>query len=338
MTNIGLRQEESARVFRAIEMRGNVNLLIKKKYIRNVETYLAGLPAGVTLRPVAQIDDRLMVQLPALGFPATPESGHTVLPTPVGPVSQFNADGRWIVHRDLPKELRYIRTVSWRWKQWAGRDQTEEREEFRDINRDCYPRSPVPPPGIEVTYLEVGGKRLLVAPPVTNDPERIEAIAHVVNLLLELAGECELVREDFSPFTPPLLRRVNWTMLPPGAHPWERLAAHLQAVLRRTSDNTQRVILDRQATIMEHGPDEQYVGLGGFSDYVAYVFKDRGTVVLESIRRDNAIYIFGDDWERFAQLTKADVIGNQLHRARIVHSTGWKERLVRALDTRAAAE
>jgi len=313
------------------------NLLIRKAYIRNVESYLAGLPAGVAFRPIVEIGDKLMARLPALGFPAAPENGHTVLPAPVGPVSRFNADGRWTVHRDEPKEQRYIRTVSWRWKQWAGRNQTDEREEFRDINRDCYPRSLVPPPGIEVTYLEVDGKRLMVAPLLKNEPGQVEAIGHAINLLLELAGECQLVREDFTAFTPPLLRRVNWTMLPPGAHPWDRIAAHLREVLRRSSDNTQRVILDRQATIMEHQPDEQYVGLGGFSDYIAYVFKDRGMVVLESIRRDNAIYFFGDGWERFARLTKAEVLGGQLHRSRIVHSKGWKERLAAALGTRAAA-
>lgn len=312
-------------------------MLIRKTYIRSVESYLAVLPSGVVFRPVVELDDTLMGRLPALGFQPEPENGHTVLPAPVGPVSRFNADGRWILHRDLPKEERYIRTVSWRWKQWAGRNQTEEREEFRDINRECYPRSPVPPPGVELTFLDSDGARLLIAPLMDNVPEQVEAIGHVINLLLELAGECQLVREDFTPFAPPLLHRVNWTMLPPGAHPWERVEAHLRDILKRTSDNTQRVILDRQATIIEHQPDEQYVGLGGFSDYIAYVFKAQGVVVLESIRRDNAIYIFGDGWESFARLTKAEVLGNQLHRMRIIHSKGWKERLAQAVGNRAAA-
>jgi hypothetical protein len=312
-------------------------MLIKKAYIRNVESYLAGLPAGIALRPVIEVDDELMKRLPTFGFPSVPEDGHTVLPSPVGPVSRFNADGRWLVHRDQPKEHRYIRTVSWRWKQWSGRDQTEEREDFRDINRDCYPRTLVPPPGVEVTYVERGGKPMLIAPLLKNEPRQVEAIGHAINLLLELAGECQLVREDYTPFAPPLLHRVNWSMLPPGAHPWERIAGHLERVLVRDSDNTRRVILDRQATIMEHQPDEQYVGLGGFSDYIAYVFKPQGVVVLESIRRDNAIYVFGDGWERFARLTKAEVLGNLLHRARIVHCTGWKERLAEVLGNRAAA-
>jgi hypothetical protein len=312
-------------------------MLIRKAYIRNVESYLASLPAGVAFRPVVEVGDQLMARLPALGFPPAPENGHTVLPAPVGPVSRFNADGRWSVHRDLAKEERYIRTVSWRWKQWAGRDQTEEREEFRDINRECYPRTPVPPPGVELTFLDGDGARLLIAPLMENVPEQVTAIGHVINLLLELAGECQLVREDFTHFAPPLLHRVNWSMLPPGAHPWERVETHLRDVLKRTSDNTQRVILDRQATIMEHRPDEQYVGLGGFSDYIAYVFTAQGVVVLESIRRDNAIYIFGDGWQSFAKLTKAEVLGNRLHRSRIVHSTGWKERLAQAVGNRAAA-
>jgi hypothetical protein len=158
-------------------------MMIRKAYIRNVESYLAGLPAGVAFRPVVEIDDNLMARLPALGFAPAPENGDTVLPASVGPTSRFNADGHWIVHRDLTKEERYIRTVSWRWKQWAGRDRTEEREEFRDINRECYPRTLVPPPGVELTFLDCDGGRLLIAPLMKNVPEQFEGKRDADHLL-----------------------------------------------------------------------------------------------------------------------------------------------------------
>jgi hypothetical protein len=49
-------------------------------------------------RPLGLGDERLR------SFPAAPAGGHTLLPAPVDPVSHFNADGRWIVNRDEPKE------------------------------------------------------------------------------------------------------------------------------------------------------------------------------------------------------------------------------------------
>ena len=203
--------------------------------------------------------------------------------------------------------------------------------------RLCYPRTHVPPPGLELTYVEHGERRLLVGPALTNEPTAHEAIAHAVNLFLEFTGECELIQDDLSRFSRIETRRVAWRLLPPGAHPWATVSAHLHSMLKRVSPNTRRVIEDRQATIMSHSPSEQYVGLGGFEDYIAYVFRKRDVVVLESIRRDNAIYVFGQEWERFAQLSKREVLLHRHQLARIVHAGDWKERLARLLEDRAAA-
>jgi hypothetical protein len=47
---------------------------------------------------------------------------------------------------------------------------------------------------------------------------------------------------------------------------------------------------------------------GGFSDYIAYVFAERRLVVLESVRKGNAIYVFGQNWDRFSKLSKAEIL------------------------------
>jgi len=79
------------------------------------------------------------------------------------------------------------------------------------------------------------------------------------------------------------------------------------------------------------------VSRGGFDDYLAYLFRARKIVILESVRRDNAIYVFGRDWKKVSQLTKAEVLSNRFHVARIVHTKGWKTQLARLMArTRAA--
>lgn len=312
-------------------------MLIRKKHIRNVASYLETLPAGTELRPVVPLSEEHRAKFARIGFSDAPVSGETILPNALGPVSRFNADGRWKVHRDQPKESRYIRTVSWRWRTWKGRDDYEEHEEFRDIFRECYPRTLHEPPGIELIYVDGHDGASIVSPPVVNLEVHHEAIRHQINLLLELFGECELVKADLGHFSSVKVHRLTWKMLPPGEHPWPRVQEHLSGVLKRLSENTRTVILDRQKTILGHGPDEQFVGAGGFSDYIAYVFKAQGIVVLECIRKGNAIYVFGQDWARFSQLTKAEVVNQSLHLERIVHTKGWKERLARILNRRAAA-
>ena len=64
----------------------------------------------------------------------------------------------------------------------------------------------------------------------------------------------------------------------------------------------------------------------------------RSIISREGSKKPNTLYIFGEGWERFSQLTKAEIISGSLHRERIVHSAGWKARLHRVLGHAAAAE
>ncbi|WP_432256619.1 hypothetical protein [Limimaricola sp. AA108-03] len=308
-------------------------MTIRKKRIRNIEQHLVEIEHGADLRLAVELSPSQKEKLHRLGFPEHPISGDTVLPTALGPVSRLNADGKWIACRDQEKEDRYIRTVRWRWKTWDG----QEHEEFRDIYRACYPRIFENPAGIELNYVEVNGVAYATTSPFKNMPENHDTIRHAVNLLLELFGECDILTVDLGRFDRLQVRRLSWRMLPPGQYPWSRMKSHLDETLKRCSDSTRSVILDRQKTILDHGPDEQFVGTGGFSDYIAYVFVDRGIVVLESIRKGNAIYVFGKGWSGFSKLSKAEILDQNLHLARIVHTEGWKERLAGLLNTRAAA-
>lgn len=310
---------------------------IEKKRIHNLQQYLADLPAGEPYRVIARITPDREHLLTRAGFPAHSDNGTTVLPAIIGPVSRYNAEGAWRILRDQPKESRYIRTVRWRWTQWAGRDQTKEMEEERDIFRDCYPRELAPPPSIELSVAERSGDRFVTSPAVDNNAASEAHGKHVVNLMLELFGSCETHTADLARIADAPFKRVNWHMLPPGEYPWARLEEHLKAALRRRSDADFRILMDRQETIKSYGPDEIYVGSGGFSDYVAYRFKTLGIVVMESIQRDNALYVFGEDWERVSQLTKAEVLSNRFHRDRLIHAKGWRSRLHDVLRPAAAA-
>lgn len=310
---------------------------IDKHYILNVHRYLSAISQGDEFRIAALIGNDLAPKLKRAGFPEVRQPGHTILPTIVGPVSRFNAEGDWRVHRDRPKESRYVRTVWWRWRQWAGRDQYEEHEEPRDIYRDCYQREHIEPPSAELTYVERDGRGYIVSEVLTKNAAALDRARHIINLFLELFGVCEVIRADMAQLPDPAVKKVNWRMLPPGEYPWQRLAEHVQAALRGRSNGALLVIEDRQKTIKAHKPDEMYIGEGGFSDYIAYSFRDRGIVVMESIRRDNAIYVFGKDWERVSRLTKAEVLSNRHHKARIIHAEGWKARLGEFLKVAKAA-
>lgn len=312
-------------------------MYIKGKRAHNPDRYLVGLPAKASFRIVAALGEDATIALARAGFDSRPATGDTVLPRIVGPVSRFNAVGRDKVRRDLPKENRYVRTVYWRWRQWAGRYRYEEHEDFRDQYRDCYPREQITPPSTELTYVEQNGQRLIVSPVLTYRTADSEVNKHVINLMLELFGACEVVGTDLERVTVPTIKKANWRLLPPGEYPWERLKTHIDHAVARSGDDAQTVIWDRQETLKSFAPDEIYVGQGGFNDYLAYVFRSHKVVVLESVRMDNAIYVFGLDWQGVSQLTKAQVLSNNYHQHRIIHAKGWKGRLARLLAEPAAA-
>lgn len=309
---------------------------ITKKRVNNVAPYLSAVPPESRFRLIVEAGSVRPEMLTRLGFSNPAVDGETILPRAIGPVSRYNADGAWRVMRDQPKEPRYIRTVQWTWRQWTGGGHSEEHTEFRDIFRDCYPREFVSPPSLELTYREVEGRGIITSAEFENLEVLHPLNKHAINLFLEIFKSCEIVTTDLASFVPPEVRYANWRLLPPGEHPWERLEEHIHRAVRASSSGTREVIWDRQTTLRGYDPAEIYLGNGGFDDYLAYIFRDRGLVVLESIRKDNAIYVFGLDWERLSQMTKAQIIANNLHEARIVHTLGWKGRLREVLSRPAA--
>lgn len=301
---------------------------ISGRRIINIARHIGHIAVGSQIRILFDATDTLAASLSRAGFDEGTQDGATILPAIVGRVTRFNSEGKWVIHRDQPKESRYIGTRVWRWTQWNG----EEQEDYADYYRDCYPRSLIDPPSVQVTIVSVNGRTLIASPTLSVAADGNDDIKHVINLFLELFHECDVVSQDIQQYQPPQLIRVNWKLLPPGEYPWEVLEPHIERALQNTSDDGKAVIEDRAETIRAYDPTRIFVGQGGFGDYLAYEFEQRGIVILEAIRRDNALYVFGQDWEAVSQLTKAQVLTGNLHLHRIIHSSGWKAQVAQLMN------
>ena len=302
---------------------------IKKKSIRSIDRHISHLLPEDSVRIV--VEEEVTDNLPSIGFSSPPADGETVLPAVRGNVSKFNAEGKHIIRKDLPKELRYINTVEWTWEQWDGYGQTKTVTEERDIYRNCYQREFFPPPSEELTWVRSDKSPLIISREFSVENISKDSFKHLINLFLELFGECEIRRSDLSSFTPSDVSRVNWHFLPPGKYPWDQVLSHTRDLVKNRDPRYSKVILGRQRFITKYQPDKTFVGNGGFRAYMAYVFKKKEIVVLESILTDNATYIFGKNWENVAILTKAEVLSGGLHKERIIHSKGWRNRINKLL-------
>jgi hypothetical protein len=303
---------------------------INQKRIRNLERHLPATfrdrRINIGLTDIQNHNSKLI----GIGFTEDLSVGETVLPSVVGPVTRFNAEGKNIVRRDLPKETVY-RQIEWRWTERHG-DREVEQTDFRYVPYERYPRDFVPP-SIELQIAaDSQGNKLLVAGAFVYADANYQAIIHSINICLEIFGECEILTEDLQPIAPLETRRLNWDILPPGKQPWERIKEKIAPIVERAKKGNQGVILRRLEFMSQAIPELVAQGRGGFSGYIVFGFPRKNLYVLESIYYGNATYVFRENWEILSQLTKAEILSDKLHAARIVHQPGWEKEIRRLLD------
>jgi hypothetical protein len=302
-------------------------MIILKKYIRNLDLYLEQSLIGQDLIFGMNIDlnDSTLVRL---GFQPNSTIGDSILPSDqIGPICEFNARGKYIIHKDLPMETA-SRQAEWNWRQWKGRDQTEPNSKFVDIPYKRYPRTLIEPPSIEITINKtVSGRTVITSPLIKLTLENKTTIIHIINLILEIFGSCEVFTESLEDIARPPLRRLNWRILPPGKYPWERIIGIIEPILRIVKKGKRKVVEYKLETVSSYGPDSIAYGEGGFRGYMVFGFTDRNLFLLESMYYGNATYIFEDNWENLSKLTKAEIINGKLQKDRLIHIEGWKDQI-----------
>lgn len=300
-------------------------MIFNQKRIRNISRHLGHLPNHQRLRIVV---DATLDRQAHVGFD-DPTSGDAILPNVRGPITRFNAEGRYSIHRDLPKEERYITTIEWSWEQWQPGGGTETVTDYKPIYRWCYPRTFIAPPAVELTFMTVAGVSYIVSDELVWSDATSEEVQHTVNVFLELFGSCDVRTDDLNAIKPPPIRRVNWHLLPSGRYPWSAVREHVERAVGRRSARYAGPVMWRHQVLGLLEPDAVYVGAGGFRDYVAFVFPNKKLAILESTKGGNATYVFGDDWQTVSRLTKAEVLTGGLHRERIIHGNDWEEKIRR---------
>lgn len=250
-----------------------------------------------------------------VGFDGVPEVGDSILPISSGPATTFNAHGKEIVRRDLPMETR-SRMINTSWQDWHG--QTHYGIQTRDY--EAYPRELVPPPEEFLTAMRKNGE-IVAGSRIIERDEPEEDIVNLLNVFLECFPAFEIVQPDLT--EPTQIRKLNWKILPHGNYPFERAREALEDYLQKLAEDDRATATERIRSITRHNPDFVAIGLGGFSDYVVFGFTGRRRYVLESPHTGNATYIFREEWEPISQLSKREILQNDLQEARLVHNSKW---------------
>lgn len=303
-------------------------MIIRKRRIRTLKPYRGlltgkkGLVIGVTSL------DRFSNILGRIGFTRALENGESVLPTcAFGPVSQFNAEGKYIKHKNQPMETAY-RTVEWHWEEWSGPYDRIPQSKFVDVPYQRYPRTFINPPSLELKIVtNSDGQTIIASPQFGNIEENEDKIIHAINLFLEIFGECQFFTENLDAIIKVPLKRLNWRILPPGRRLWQVLQKEVDPLIKQARKGNQSVIRHRLQVINKRGPDFTAVGESGFYGYIIFGFSKKNIYALESLYYGNATYIFGERWEELSKMTKSEILNEKLQKDRIIHREGWEGRL-----------
>ena len=252
------------------------------------------------------------------------------MPSVIGAVTRRNAEGSFIVHTDRNKE-KHSRMIEWTYKQFAGRGETKVVTDSTSRDYERYPRTFVPPQSVEIMIAEKDSSKIVTSYEFNFISENEEIIIHTINVFLEIFGECEILDADKNPIIAPEARRLNWEILPKGKCPWNTQKQRLEPFFKKAKGTNRQVVEKRLETVNKYEPDFTAIGSAGFGGYIVHGFVDKNLYVLESIQVNNATYILKNDWESISQLSKSEILNNDLHEARAIHNKQWYQSIAKLL-------
>lgn len=301
---------------------------IKGKRIRNAQKYLLDIDEG-SLFKIGNVISESMLPIIKEKFGAESVNiGDRFFPSPlIGTMAKRNSVGEWIPQKDKPKETAY-RAQEWNLQDWGGNSHSGTGY----VPYKRFPRKFIEPKELELSISQVqnGPSIITVDKTFYNSPENYSEIVFAINLLLEIFGQAETfkVTEDNMLKTLNSIETVNWEILPKGERIWEGFN---NQIFSNFSPSERCLIKERFEYIDSFEPDSVKKGIGGYTGYLVFEFKDKNLYILDSILYGEATYLFEDDWEHVSKLTKKEIIHNQLSKDRIVHNKQWKRKIQKYL-------
>ena len=243
------------------------------------------------------------------------------MPSVVNRYAKKNAEQFFTVNKNRPLED-YTQVVYWTRYEWAGRGELNPVTDFSYIKKKRYHRDYFAPYSVYFTLIVDGENSRIISDDILFSEENHDKLFNTVNMLLGLFGECTI---DFAEQKNEIKRFVvNWDILPKGEYPWSTVKETLGDLAKGHTKTRTEMMFRNCEAIYAKKPDFVAYGRAGFRGYAVFGFKRRNIYILESAMPNNATYILENDWETISQLSKAEILSQELHKARIIHSENWQ--------------
>lgn len=297
--------------------------MIKGRRIKKLSRYLGEDKKGTEIVCCVLVCPGMATKMKQAGFPDPLQLGDKVLPTPVGPVSLFNAEGRLRKIRNRKKE-KISYEVRSSWLEWHGNER-KTRYGTKVVSYYRFPTELDEPPGVELAISEdPTGNQMICAPAVIYQPDSARLI-HIVNLMLEIFGICEFSDASLNTIAP-AATKVFWEILPRGPWDFDRLKRSVIPTYG-VPKRQQEVAEENLRFLLKHSPGAIAAGKAGFSGYAVYVYDHSNFCLCENSRYGNATYVLPDEWESLTRLSKSELLEKLGEKTRIIHDSHWRSRI-----------
>jgi hypothetical protein len=298
-------------------------MYLNQSRIMNVDNVLMEFSDGEELYIIVENVDTHNKTLSNIGFSSPFNLGDSVLPISKGSVSRYNADGTFKLLRSLPKEPYSIdRDLTFL---AYGKHQMSKTVTF---NYKRFQRELISAPIQELIITQdKDGNKIISSTSIIFNSANKKLIKHTINLFLEIFKECHIVDKDLISRVKTPIKKLHWNLLPKGKMPWDTLKKHLEKNTNIKSNKNYKEIYARINYLNSFEPDFMATGNGGFNDYVVLGFESKNIYILENRKPQNATYIFENNWQDLTRLTKADILKENLQKARLIHTSNWKDNI-----------
>lgn len=287
---------------------------IIRKRIINPQRYLYALHLGDKFYIAVPLEEEDYPRLQSYGI--LPESSARI-PIPRKAATKMNANGKWKILKDLPKEERFFEH-DYHVVDWHGTDHYGTCWQ----SRFCYQRELIPP--TELAFVIEDG--VLYSPLLEYSNSKFKSIKVAMNVVLEMLGHFEVWTAERAPAVPPVKQtEVPWEILRPGDRIQDDWVQYIDKIIEHKSKGQQTVIRQRHEHLWHMKPDFCVLGSQNFWGYVVYGFAAFNLFVFECNEINNATYVFRGDWEAASKLTKTEVLSGHIQETRIYHSDKWYE-------------
>lgn len=231
----------------------------------------------------------------------------------------FNADGKFLVNRELPK-IEKVFEHEYHVVDWHGNDHYGTCFQ----RRMCYQKDYIFPPNIGFFF----EGNSLFSEKLNNAENNYENIKSAINVALEMFGACEIWSKDKTPILPNIPEiSVPWEILRKGTRDSEVWEKYLTNTVKGKSKSQQTIIRNRHEFIHSLNPDYRVLGSQNFYGYIVYAFNNEQLFVFECNNVNNATYFFVGGWKEVSQLSKTQILTGNFHHARVFHTENWCEKV-----------